>query len=232
MPDQPPSPAPRIALIHATPLAVAPINQAFGRLWPDATRMNLLDDSLSADHALNKGRLTDDMVRRFETLAVYARGTGCTGILFTCSAFGPAIEAAGRACGLPTLKPNQAMFEQALAHGGRTALVATFEPSIAPMVDEYRVLAHLAGRSDALQTFVVPGAMQALADGDAAAHDAAIARCVAGIGGVDQVMLAQFSMASAAVAVRAGTTARVLTSPDCAVQALRLALGAAPGVAA
>ena len=220
----PAMPAHRIALIHATPLAVTPINQAFSRLWPDATRMNLLDDSLSADHALNHGRLTDAMVRRFETLALYARDTGCTGILFTCSAFGPAIEAAGRACGLPTLKPNQAMFEQALAAGGRAALVATFEPSIAPMVDEYRALARAAGRSGELQTFVVPGAMQALADGDAAAHDAAIARCVAGIGEVDLVMLAQFSMAGAAAAAQAGTPGRVLTSPDCAVQALRAAL--------
>ena len=172
---------PRIALIHATPLAVAPINQAFVRLWPEATRMNLLDDSLSADHALNHGRLTDAMVRRFETLALYARDTGCTGILFTCSAFGPAIEAAGRACGLPTLKPNQAMFEQALAAGGATALVATFEPSIAPMAEEYRALARAAGRSGELQTFVVPGAMQALSDGDAATHDAAIARKVSAL---------------------------------------------------
>lgn len=216
-------PTPRIALIHATPLAVAPINQAFIRLWPEATRMNLLDDSLSADHARN-GRLTEDMIRRFETLARYARDTGCAGILFTCSAFGPAIEAAGRACGLPTHKPNQAMFEQALAAGGRTALVATFEPSIAPMADEYRALAQASGRPGELQTFVVPGAMQALADGDAAAHDAAIARCVAGIAGVDQVMLAQFSMAGAAAAAQAGTPARVLTSPDCAAQALRQCL--------
>lgn len=218
----------RIALIHATPLAVAPINQAFGRLWPEATRMNLLDDSLSADHALNHGQLTDTMVRRFETLALYARDTGCAAILFTCSAFGPAIEAAGRACGLPTLKPNQAMFEQALASGGRAALVATFEPSIAPMVDEYRALARAAGGSDDLQTFVVPGAMQALSDGDATAHDGAIARCVAGINGVDQVMLAQFSMAGAAASAQAGTTARVLTSPGCAVLALRRILDAAP----
>jgi Asp/Glu/Hydantoin racemase len=207
-------------LIHATPLAVAPVNQAFDRLWPEATRMNLLDDSLSADRARD-GRLTDAMVRRFETLALYARDGGCDGILFTCSAFGPAIEAAGRACGLPTLKPNQAMFEQAVAAGGRAALVATFEPSIAPMRDEYLALCKAAGRPGDLQTLVVPGAMQELADGDADAHDQAIARCVAGIAEADLVMLAQFSMAGAATAAQAGTRARVLTSPDCAVQALR-----------
>jgi hypothetical protein len=215
---------PRIALIHATQLAVVPVNRAFERLWPQAIRMNLMDDSLSADLARD-GRLTDTMTRRFETLALYARDCGCDGILFTCSAFGPAIEAAGRACGLPTFKPNQAMFDQAVAAGGRCALVATFEPSIAPMRAEFEALRHAAGLSPALQTFVVPGAMQALSDGDAAGHDAAIARCVAGIADVDQVMLAQFSMASASASARAVTTARVLTSPDCAVLALRAALG-------
>ena len=68
--------APRIALIHATALAVAPIAAAFDRHWPQARRMNLLDDSLSVDLA-QAGRLDDAMVQRFKDLAVYAKGTGC-----------------------------------------------------------------------------------------------------------------------------------------------------------
>ncbi|MCC2676723.1 MAG: Asp/Glu/Hydantoin racemase, partial [Ramlibacter sp.] len=48
---------PRIALVHATPLAVEPIRSAFQRLWPQARLMNLLDDSLSADRA-EAGELT------------------------------------------------------------------------------------------------------------------------------------------------------------------------------
>ena len=92
------------------------------------------------------------------------------------------------------------------------------------MRDEFLALCRAAGRPADLQTHVVPGAMQALADGDAAAHDRAVAQGVAGLVGLDLVMLAQFSMAGAARAAQAGTRARVLTSPDCAVQALRTAL--------
>src|SRR5689334_19257164 len=44
-------PSIRIALIHATPLAVDPIDAAFDAQWPDAERVNLLDDSLSVDRA-------------------------------------------------------------------------------------------------------------------------------------------------------------------------------------
>ena len=125
----------RIALVHATPLAIDPVNASFARLWPAAERINLLDDSLSRDRARD-GRLTEAMTQRFITLARYVQSSGAAGILFTCSAFGPAIEAARDATGLPTLKPNEAMFEQAIAADGPAALVATFEPSIEAMREE------------------------------------------------------------------------------------------------
>src|SRR5437868_15074672 len=115
----------RIALIHATPLSIEPINAAFAQLWPQAERMHLLDDSLSRDRQRD-GELTPAMTTRFITLGTYAKDTGADAILFTCSAFGPAIEAAGRAVGIPTLKPNEAMFEPALGGGRKAALVATF----------------------------------------------------------------------------------------------------------
>src|SRR5690606_28344591 len=97
---------PRIALIHATPLAIEPIGAAFSRLWPEARTTNLLDDSLSADLAA-EGRLTDHMIGRFLTLARYVHGCGADAILFTCSAFGPAIEATAAAMTIPVLKPNE-----------------------------------------------------------------------------------------------------------------------------
>lgn len=65
----------RIALIHATPLAIDPIVAAFGWLWPEARITNLLDDSLSADLAA-EGRLTDIMIGRFLTLARYVHASG------------------------------------------------------------------------------------------------------------------------------------------------------------
>ncbi|MCE3271216.1 MAG: Asp/Glu/Hydantoin racemase [Ramlibacter sp.] len=217
-------PPPRIALIHATPLAVAPIQSAFQRLWPQARRMNLLDDSLSADLAA-AGRLTEAMVRRFEDLARYAQGTGCDAILFTCSAFGPAIEAAARATGLPTLKPNEAMFEQALARHqpGRTlqlGLVATFQASLPSMSAELERLARDRGVPVAIRPVFVPEAMDDLARGDAADHHRKIADAAHALRDCDAVMLAQFSMAAARTETQAHLACPVLSSPDCAVQAL------------
>ena len=185
--------------------------------------MNLLDDSLSVDLA-QTGSLDSAMVRRFVDLARYARRTGCNGILFTCSAFGPAIEAAAAAVDVPTFKPNEAMFDEALARcpgGGTLGLVATFEPSLATMAAELMDKARQRGARVELRTAFVPEAMQDLAQGRAAQHHQKIAAAGRGLRDCDVVMLAQFSMAAAAPIVQAELRCPVLSSPDCAVLALR-----------
>src|SRR5437870_10515677 len=127
----------RITLIHALKHSIVPIEASFARLWPDARLMNLLDDSLSADLARD-GRLTDAMAERFLALGRYAAGTGADAILFTCSAFGPCIEAVARAhAPMPVLKPNEAMIEQATAQGRRIGLLATFAPTLVSMPPEF-----------------------------------------------------------------------------------------------
>ena len=127
----------RIALIHALKHSIQPIEASFARLWPDATLMNLLDDSLSADVARD-GQLTSAMTDRFLSLGRYAASTGTAAILFTCSAFGPCIEAVAREhAGMPVLKPNQAMIEQAAARGHRIGLLSTFPPTLQSMPGEF-----------------------------------------------------------------------------------------------
>ena len=87
----------RITLVHALKHSIVPIEASFGRLWPDARLMNLLDDSLSADLARDGG-LTDAMTERFLRLGRYAAGTGSDAILFTCSAFGPCFRLPSSSC--------------------------------------------------------------------------------------------------------------------------------------
>jgi hypothetical protein len=223
----------RIALIHATPLAVQPIADAFARHWPQAALMNLLDDSLSQDLAA-VGRITPAITQRFVELATYVKSAGCEATLFTCSAFGVCIEAAAQHTGLPTWKPNQAMFEQVLEMAQlkagqkiplRVALMATFEPSLAPMREELLVLAAQRGVALDVHTLHVQDAMQDLAQGKAHMHHEKIAstldNAVRHRPTFDCVVLAQFSMAAAQSKVAAVSNCPVLTSPDCAVLAVK-----------
>lgn len=210
----------RIALIHALKQSLAPIEAAFAKLWPEARLANLLDDSLSADLARD-GALTPAMTGRFLALARYAVGCGADGILFTCSAFGPCIEAcAAELAPLPVLKPNEAMIEEAVALAGPTArvgLLASFAPTLASMPAEFAALAPEARLTPCLAA----AAMAALDAGDGAGHDREAAASAAALTGCDVIALAQFSLARAAPAVAAATGRPVLTTPDSAVRKLR-----------
>ena len=175
---------------------------AFRQLWPEAACANILDDSLSIDRERD-GILTEAMSDRILTLAKYGAATGADGILFTCSAFGEAIDAAAAQSIIPVLKPNAAMFEEALQLGGRIGMLATFSPSIASMESEFREMAEASGRRAALETYCVPGAMAALKAGDGAEHDRLIAQAAPRFADCNAVMLAHFSTARAAPSVSA-----------------------------
>jgi hypothetical protein len=204
----------RIALIHALRHSPPPIEEAFGRLWPEATLMNLLDDSLSADLERD-GRITHGMTQRFQVLTQYAIATGADGVLFTCSAFGPCIEAArAEAGGRPVLKPNEAMIEEAAALGGTVGLIASFAPTLASMPPEFP--AHVA-----LKTRLADGAMDALNRGNTSAHDALAVKAARDLKNCDVIALAQFSLARAAPAIAAATGRTVLTTPDSAVRKMK-----------
>jgi Asp/Glu/hydantoin racemase len=215
----------RIALIHAVTVAVAPVETAFRELWPEVDCANILDDSLSVDRERD-GRLTAAMTGRIITLAEYGRATGAAAILFTCSAFGEAIEAAAARLPIPVLKPNEAMFEAALNAGRRIGMLATFAPSVASMEDEFRHMAAACGVPVTLDTYCVPGAMAALKAGDAATHDGLVADAAPRFGDYDAVLLAHFSTSRAASAASTALGRPVLTSPGSAVAKLKSIVGA------
>lgn len=216
---------PRIALIHATPVAIDPICSTFKRLWPQAQVTNLLEDSLARDLAA-AGSLDQSMIDRFCTLAKYVESCGADAILFTCSAFGAAIEVARTQVKIPVLKPNEAMLEEAIATGPRIALLASFEPSLPSMKTELEQLAAVRNAKLEIVVKAVPAALTALHAGDDAGHDNQIAAAAAEIGDCDALLLCQFSMASAAERIPSRRGRSVFTSPYSAVARLKQLLHA------
>jgi Asp/Glu/hydantoin racemase len=215
----------RIALIHALKHSIAPIEASFAGLWPEARLANLLDDTLASDLA-REGELTAAMTTRFLNLARYARSCDADAILFTCSAFGPCIEAcAHELAPMPVLKPNEAMIEEAVSlagRHGRIGLLATFAPTLATMPAEFTAIAP----DVTLVPVLASDALAALSRGDSAEHDRLAADAARGLEGCDVIALAQFSLSSAASRVAAATGRPVLTTPDSAVRKLRRLLNA------
>ena len=212
--------APRIVLLHATPVAMLPIQSAFAECWPEAETVNLLDDGLSLDRA-RAAELSEAMIQRFVEFGLYGAKMGADGILITCSAFGPAIDRLIEAVPIPVLKPNEAMFRGALEQGKRIGMLATFAPSVATMTDEFEDFVAETGSPAQLTTVLVADAIDLMKKGDPEAHNRLVAARAPELAGYDAIMLAHFSTSRAATAVRAVVDVPVLTAPDAAVERMR-----------
>jgi aspartate/glutamate racemase len=212
--------APRIAMVHAVYVAMAPVEAAFQRCWPQAQRVNLIDDALPQDLEA-AGGMTPAMVQRITRLAEHAVQAGAQGLLFTCSAFGQAIEAAAAKMPVPVLKPNEAMFRAALAKGHRIGMLATYRPGVESLAAEFQVLAQRLQPGATLETHCIPEALAAARSGDIAVHNRLVAEAAPRLAHCDAIMLAHFSTSTALEAVQQALGREVLSAPDAAVLALK-----------
>lgn len=199
------------------------------RIWPEAFCISLMDDSLARDFAAANGHSSPIMEARFRTLGRYAAHTGARadGILFTCSAFGAAIEAVKSDLAIPVVSPSEGAIQEALdlcAHGtgGRIGLLLTFAASLGPLTAEIaqRAAERRATAPD-IAAIVVPEALTALQQGEPDEHDALLAKAAARLPVVDVLLLGQFSMARAASAVANVRREPIVTTPTAAVGKLR-----------
>ena len=210
----------RIVLIHAVKMAIDPITASFQSHWPEAELVNLLDDSLSKDRAASK-QLNKNMIDRFSCLGKYAASIKADGILFTCSAFGPAIEAVAQEHTIPILKPNEAMFAMASKIGGKIGMLVTFKNSIQSMTQEFE---HMVDNNEAkvvLRTQLVEDAMELLNQSNIESHNKLLVKHAKTMDDCNAIMLAQFSMAIAYDAINKQINVPILTAPDAAVKLLK-----------
>ena len=164
------------------------------------------------------------MTERFVQIGHYCVKAAADAILFTCSAFGPAIEECRRQVAIPVLKPNEAMYEQLVAKSGTVSLLATFQPSLPSMLAEIAALAKQQGTNVTVRPQLVEGALAALQDNRPDDHNRLIAETAAKQQGCDAIALAQFSMAPARALAASFTTTPILTTPDSAVAKLKILL--------
>ncbi len=211
---------PKIYLVHVQTISMAPVEASFRSHWPQARLAHLLDDSLFSD-ALLDGRLTEAMIERFRVLGRYCAAAHADAILFTCSAFGPAIDAVKRDQSIPVLKPNEAMYDELMTERGRVALLATFAPTLPSMMAEIEEQMKAKGIRLRIDTHLVEGALVALQHNRPEEHHRLIAEAAGAFADYDAIAFAQFSMAPARELAQARVRAPILTTPDSAIRKLK-----------
>ena len=207
---------PTVALIHATPAAVAPARGAFAKRFPAATLWNLLDDRLIVE-AEEAGGLTPSLCHRMRSLIGYAVDGGADAVLLSCSMYGPVAEAAE--CGVPVLASDQALFD-AVSEAGAPR-VAVLGPIQAGVDDTVARLRERLAESAVTGT-VVQGAREAATAGDTARLERLVAEQARQVEpDADVVVLGQFSIAPAQQAAQAAVGVPVLSPPHLAADVLR-----------
>jgi len=116
--------------------------------------------------------------------------------MVTCSSIGQAVEAGAKLIGVPVLRVDQPMADQAVATGNKIGVIATLSTTLEPTADLISRRAGIAGKKIELTAKLCEGAFEALMSGDAATHDAKVAAALKELSQqVDVIVLAQASMA-------------------------------------
>ncbi|MGH2604758.1 MAG: aspartate/glutamate racemase family protein [Dehalococcoidia bacterium] len=192
---------PVLGVLHTAVGNVTLFQELCRELLPDVDCFQMLDESLLGN-TIAAGALTPATTRRVLGHVTSAVEAGATHVLVTCSSIGAAAELARNVVTAPVIRIDQAMVDQAVRTGRRIGVIGTVQTTMGPTADLVKRRAALAGSDISLTTHVCDGAFAALARGDTAAHDQAVADGLTRLANeVDVIILAQASMARVADAL-------------------------------
>ena len=210
-----------LALIHTSATLVPVFQQLCAEHLPGVQVFNIVDDSL-VKTITREGELTPAVARRVVSYVGSAEAGGADYVLVTCSSIGAAVEKAAGLSGVPVLRVDQPMADQAVQTGRRIGVIATLPTTLEPTSDLVRRRAALAGREIELTSVLCEGAFDALMSGDTARHDSMVAAALKElVTKVDVVLLAQASMARVVDALDpTDRVVPILASPGIAIRHL------------
>lgn len=212
----------RLAYIHTGAVVIPTFAELSAQLLPGVEVQHLLDSTIVGD----LGRDADGahIEERLTALGTAAVEAGASTVVFSCSSIGGFAAGLSDRLGVPVLRIDEAMADEAVAHGPRVAVVATLPTTLVPTVALLRERAALAGAEIEVTDRVVEGAFEAVSSGDKASHDRLVGEAIVELAEVsDVVVLAQASMAGAAAVVEVPVP--VLTSPELGVRRVAQTLG-------
>jgi Asp/Glu/hydantoin racemase len=213
-----------VALVHATPAAVAPAVAAFDECFPEAELWHLLDDRLVRD-AERAGGLVPPLRRRMLSLIGHAISGGADGVLLTCSMYGPVARLATQLWDRPVAGSDEAMYQRVVAERpARVAVLGSLETAVADSTERLRQALAEAGADQGTEVLGVlcPGAAAAAMAGDDEALLASLRSAAEPLAGkVGVLLLGQYSLTGVHTALEAALGVPVWSPPHVAAELLR-----------
>ncbi|MEQ8240861.1 MAG: aspartate/glutamate racemase family protein [Cyclobacteriaceae bacterium] len=187
----------KLGLIHTSSTLVPVFQELIDKYLKgkDVKVFNIVDDSL-IKNTIERNKLTPDTSRRVVDYVGSAEAAGADYIMVTCSSIGSAVEAAAGLSGVPVLRVDQPMADQAVQMGKKIGVVATLPTTLEPTSDLVRRRAQAAGKEVEITSKLCEGAFEALMGGAPEKHDEMVASALIALASeVDVIVLAQASMA-------------------------------------
>lgn len=209
---------PRIGVIHTSPATI----DLFGRLLreriPDASIINILDDSILPELRDNGGELSA-VEPRWRDYARIMSARDVDVVLNACSSVGGLCERVQNQIPQPIVRVDAAMAREAVSRGRRIGVLATLATTLKLTSDLVAETARARGRTVAVDAVLVEGAFVSLMAGDQTQHDDLVAAALARSAREnDAVILAQASMARVLPRLSPQEQSKVLASPSFAVE--------------
>ena len=219
----------RLALVHTGSFLAPVFTNMCKNLMPEVDIFNIVDESL-IQNTIAANELTPATSKRVAGHIQSAEEAGADVILVTCSSIGPAVEAARPFIGVPVLRIDEPMAEEAVRMGNRIGAIATLPTTLGPTTDLVRARAAAQGKTIDIVQHLCEGAFQAVASGDTETHDRIVSQGLKTLmQNVDVVVLAQASMARVVEALpESEKTVPILASPQSGVEAAQKTLEALP----
>lgn len=220
-----------VGLLHTVPSLAAMFDDLIRASAADLRRIHVADAWL-LDTARRDGvtsGVRDTVVRHVKQL----ESLGADAVLVTCSSIGEAAETAAGQVGVPVVRIDAAMADEATLIAtrpgarGRIAVLATLSSTLGPTGRLVERATRVARQPVEVTAELVAGAAEAHDRGDRERVECLVAAAVVrAAAGADVVVLAQASMAGAAA--RADVPVAVLSSPAGGVAALLDVLAGTP----
>ena len=185
-----------VSFIHTSPAAIPPLMQYYGEHAPDLELTNQLDDGLL--RYLSRGATEQAERRLGQMVATAHEDYGARVALVTCSSVTTEMVAKLQEnAGIPLLKIDNPMAEEAVRAGKRLGVIMSFRPTVEPTTRLLRQAAERAGTEVELINGLVTEAYDALLGGRPEEHDRLLLARIDELagGGVNGIVLAQVSMA-------------------------------------
>ncbi|WP_077328982.1 aspartate/glutamate racemase family protein [Virgibacillus siamensis] len=211
----------KIAIVHTTPVTVDSLKALIDETVPNSEIVNFVDDSILPELIQNGGdvnRVENRLIQYYK----FAEQVGANIVLNACSSVGEVVAEGQKQVGVPIVRIDEPMAENAIKSGRKIGVIATLETTLKPTITLLNSKSAELNREVEIFSKVAGEAYQRLIAGDKDDHDQIIAEALTKMGEeADVVVLAQASMARVVSTLPKELQNKFLSSPESGVERVK-----------